>query len=91
MSVSLVRQVPIILGSDLRPGLGRFEILVRARVLLVIYREIKNEVFFKNEPRNLTFWTTLPIRLGGSSNESSYLYDHHVNIKKNYGDVPIKS
>ena len=30
--------------------------------------EIKNELFFKNEARNLTFWTTPPIRVGDSSN-----------------------
>ena len=40
------------------------------------YGEIKNELFFKNEARNLTFWTTSPTRLGDGSNESSYLYDH---------------
>ena len=44
------------------------------------FGEIKNELFLKNEARNLTFWTTSPIRLGDSSNESYYPHDY-ANIK----------
>ena len=39
-------------------------------------------LFFKIEALNLTFSTTLTIRLGDSSNESSYPYNHVKENKK---------